>query len=142
MSGTATAHSNAVICSPGNNSIHQYDILGTTYDQIVPHDSAGTYNMTWLQANGLTVMEWYRDLNNGIADDAQISSTAGAVNYVIWAIGKSNTFNGDTFPHMDSTNVVLLPCQMKLADNFVVNYQFIADDTVTYTVTLLGSQAW
>lgn len=106
MNGTATAHSNAVICSPSNNSVAQYDILGTTFSSIVPNPTSGTTGLSVLQSGNVTVMTWSRGVNNGDASDAQV--VVGGLTNVIWAVGSGNTFTGDPHPAMGSTGVLLV----------------------------------
>ena len=88
MVGPATAVSNAVICSPANGTVGQFDFLNATFEDIVPDNTAGTTNMSYLQSNNVTVLTWSRTVNNGNPTDAQISVTGPT--YVMWAIGKSN----------------------------------------------------
>ena len=89
MAGPATAVSNAVICSPANGTVGQFDFLNATFEGIVPDNTAGTTNMSYLQSNNVTVLTWSRTVNNGNPTDAQISVTGPT--YVVWAIGKSNS---------------------------------------------------
>ncbi len=88
MAGPATAVSNAVICSPANGTVGQFDFLNATFQGIVPDNTAGTTNMSYLQSSNVTVLTWSRTVNNGNPTDAQISVTGPT--YVMWAIGKSN----------------------------------------------------
>ena len=88
MAGPANAVSNAVICSPANGTVGQFDFLNATFQGIVPDNTAGTTNMSYLQSNNVTVLTWSRTVNNGNPTDAQISVTGPT--YVMWAIGKSN----------------------------------------------------
>ena len=88
MVGPPSALSNAVICSPANGTVGQFDVLNATFAGIVPDSTAGTTNLGVQQANGVTVMTWSRTVNNGNPTDAQISTT-GPTN-VMWAIGQGN----------------------------------------------------
>jgi hypothetical protein len=88
MAGPANAVSNAVICSPANGTVGQFDFVNASFAGIVPDNTAGTTNLGVQQANGVTVMTWSRNVNNGNPTDAQISTT-GPTN-VMWAIGKTN----------------------------------------------------
>jgi hypothetical protein len=104
MVGPASAQSNAVICSPANQTIGQYVIQAASFAGIVPQSTSGTTGFSLAQANGFTVMTWTRGANNGAASDAQIQAT-GPTN-VIWAIGKTNVFSDDGAA-MGSTAVAL-----------------------------------
>ena len=66
----------------------QFDFVSASFAGIVPDNTAGTTNLGVQQANGVTVMTWSRNVNNGNPTDAQISTT-GPTN-VMWAIGKTN----------------------------------------------------
>ena len=88
MAGPANALSNAVICSPANGTVGQFDFVNATFEGIVPDNTAGTTNMSFTQSGGQTVLYFSRNVNNGNPNDAQISTT-GPTN-VMWAIGKSN----------------------------------------------------
>ncbi len=104
MVGPASAQSNAVICSPANQTIRQYVIQAASFAGIVPQNTSGTTGFSLSQANGFTVMTWTRGANNGAASDAQIATWAPT--NVIWAIGKTNVFSDDG-ASMDSMAVNL-----------------------------------
>ena len=88
MAGPANAVSNAVICSPANGTVGQFDFLNATFQGIVPDNTAGTTGLSFTQTGGQTVLYFSRKANNGNPTDAQISVTGPT--YVMWAIGKSN----------------------------------------------------
>ena len=88
MAGPANAVSNAVICSPANGTVGQFDFLNATFQGIVPDNTAGTTGLSFTQTGGQTVLYFSRKANNGNPTDAQISVTGQT--YVMWAIGKSN----------------------------------------------------
>jgi len=68
MAGPSTTgnFSNAVICSPANNTIAQYHFLNVTFAGIVADPSSGTTNMMFTQSNGVTVMTWSREVYKGV----------------------------------------------------------------------------
>ena len=88
MAGPAIAVSNAVICSPANGTVGQFDFVNASFAGIVPDNTAGTTGMSFTQSGGQTVLYFSRNVNNGNPTDAQISTT-GPTN-VMWAIGKTN----------------------------------------------------
>ena len=88
MAGPANAVSNAVICSPANGTVGQFDFVNASFAGIVPDNTAGTTGMSFTQSGGQTVLYFSRNVNNGNPTDAQISTT-GPTN-VMWAIGKTN----------------------------------------------------
>jgi hypothetical protein len=108
MSGPTTAVSNAVICSPGDGTIGQYQLLNTSFTGIVPENAPGVTSLSFLQANGQTIMTWSRNVNNGNPNDQQISLTGPT--WVIWAVGTSNTFS-NVYPStsMSSAAVSFVP---------------------------------
>ena len=132
----ADAHSNAVICSPGNGSaVAQYDILSASYAGIVPDPTPNTTNLQCFQGDGVTVMSWSRGINNGNAADAQVS-TVGTTN-VIWAVGKGNTFDS-TSPLMGNLSVQLTGCFAQLSDELSVSWM-PSGDVVTFIVMYSGT---
>ena len=46
MAGPVNAVSNAVICSPANGTVGQFDFLNATFQGIVPDNTAGTTGLT------------------------------------------------------------------------------------------------
>ena len=88
MAGPANALSNAVICSPANGTVGQFDFVNATFEGIVPDNTAGTTGLSFTQTGGQTVLYFSRKANNGNPNDAQISLTGST--YVMWAIGKTN----------------------------------------------------
>ena len=88
MAGPANAVSNAVICSPANGTVGQFDFVNATFEGIVPDNTAGTTAMSFTQSGGQTILYFSRNVSNGNPTDAQINTT-GPTN-VMWAIGKTN----------------------------------------------------
>ena len=105
MTGPSTGKSNAVICSPGDNTVNQYDMTDTSYAGVTAHPTAGTTNMAVSQTNGVTSMSWTRNVSNGDDTDAQISTTGGT--WVLFAVGSKNTFQNE-FPAPMSAKFVNL----------------------------------
>jgi hypothetical protein len=148
MTGSASACANVVICSPGspaNGAIHQigqYDIVNMSYAGIVwsPSSNAGNYSV--VQAGNVTVMRWYRGVNNGNANDAQV--TVGGVTNVIWAIGAVNAFAATPVPNMGNTPVSLLPevyaNTQVLTSGLVLNWIF--DGSLFTFQAVLSQLAW
>ena len=122
MVGPAGSTSNAVICSPGANFlVQQYDITDPSFAGIVPHPTSGTTALACSQVDGVTIMTWSRGVDNGDPNDAQIVNPGSTD--VIWAVGKSNTFDS-TSPAMGADSVMLIPFgnTVELAPGLVLNW--------------------
>jgi hypothetical protein len=140
MQGPSNAISNAVICSPANNTIGQFQFVNASFAGIVPDNTAGTTNMSWSQANGQTIMTWSRNVNNGNPSDAQVSTTG--LTWVMWAIGKSNDYN-PTHPAMSSVGVPLVPVvyanTVTLTSGLVLNWNLVGGSRLDLQAVYSGS---
>jgi hypothetical protein len=131
------------MCSPGDNVMNQFDVMNGNYSHLVVN-SAGCYNMSFYQTPNTTVMTWIRQLNNSDPNDAQVS--VGSDTSLMWAIGPGNTWSPDAKPFMGNTNLVLVnstkDCVIEFGDGVTASFHFPTADTISFTVTLLGWQAW
>jgi hypothetical protein len=65
--------------------VQQYLITNETKDGFVPHPSHGTGNFSYGVMNGLAVMNFTRQMNNGVTGDAQINPDGPT--FIIFAVG-------------------------------------------------------
>ena len=108
MAGPADKQANILICdfnNPTVPSVGQYAMTGYTSRDITAHSTSGTTGMLAYQTGSSSVMMWSRGVNNGGAQDAQISLTNAT--YIVWAVGTSNAYSSMPMPLMGSTVVDL-----------------------------------
>jgi hypothetical protein len=106
MVGPANAKSNAIIFSPTDSTVAQYDMTAKSFNGITVHNTSGVSNLQGSQSEGVTTLSWTRGVNNGDANDAQISTTGGT--WLVYAIGAANAFKEGDFPFMRAAFINLM----------------------------------